>query len=173
MPLLPFPVTPLSFQSCPLPFFNSRHQTLQFGENFIKIGQQLKKTSMFNITKTYIYNFAPLKPHFYTVKLGFTGVYIIFLILLKNTDCGYSLELPRRGGSNKYPQSMFLSRNVKKIRIFIWKFSVFDGKIFSIYLNRLWTLPLSRVILIQQETLDDIYIFPRKQDLTFHANCLQ
>ena len=23
-------------------------------------------------------------------------------------DCGYSLELPRRGGSNEYPQSMFL-----------------------------------------------------------------
>ena len=28
-------------------------------------------------------------------------------------DCGYSLELPRRGGSNEYPQSMFLSRNKK------------------------------------------------------------
>ena len=33
-----------------------------------------------NITKTRLYNFAPLKPHFYIVKLGFTGVYIIFLI---------------------------------------------------------------------------------------------
>ena len=31
----------------------------------------------------------------------------IFLILLKNIDCGYSLEPPRRGGSNMYPQSMF------------------------------------------------------------------
>ena len=30
---------------------------------------------------TYIvYNFDPLKPHLYIVKLGFTGVYIIFLI---------------------------------------------------------------------------------------------
>ena len=28
-------------------------------------------------------NFDPLKPHFYIVKLGFTGVCIIFLILLK------------------------------------------------------------------------------------------
>ena len=27
--------------------------------------------------------------------------------------CGYSLEPPRRGGSNEYPQSMFLSRNKK------------------------------------------------------------
>ena len=32
------------------------------------------------ITKTYLYNFDPLKPHFYIVKLGFTGVHIIFLI---------------------------------------------------------------------------------------------
>ena len=32
------------------------------------------------ITKTCLYNFDPLKPHFYTVKLGFKGVYIIFLI---------------------------------------------------------------------------------------------
>ena len=59
------------------------------------------------ITKTYLYNFDPLKPHFYTVKLGFTRVYIIFLFLLKNIGCGYSLEPPRRGGSNEYPQSMF------------------------------------------------------------------
>ena len=33
-----------------------------------------------HITKTCLYNFDPLKPHFYIVKLGFTGVYIIFLI---------------------------------------------------------------------------------------------
>ena len=31
-----------------------------------------------NITKTRLYSFDPLKPHFYIVKLGFTGVYIIF-----------------------------------------------------------------------------------------------
>ena len=61
----------------------------------------------FSITKTCLYNFDPLKRHFYTVKLGFTGVYIIFLFLLKNRDCGYSLEPLRRGGSNEYPQSLF------------------------------------------------------------------
>ena len=32
------------------------------------------------ITKTCLYKFDPLKPHFYVVKQGFTGVYIIFLI---------------------------------------------------------------------------------------------
>ena len=59
------------------------------------------------ITKTRLYNFEPLKPHFDIVKLGFTGVYIIFLISAQNIDCGCSLEPPRRGGSNEYPQSMF------------------------------------------------------------------
>ena len=53
------------------------------------------------ITKTCLYNFDPLKPHFYIVKLGFAGVYIIFLISAQNIDCGYSLEPPRRGGSNE------------------------------------------------------------------------
>ena len=37
----------------------------------------------------------------------------IFHISAQNIDCGYSLEPPRRGGSNEYPQSMFLSRNSK------------------------------------------------------------
>ena len=36
-----------------------------------------------------------------------------FHISAQNMDCGYSLEPPRRGGSNEYPQSMFLSRNKK------------------------------------------------------------
>ena len=37
----------------------------------------------------------------------------IFHISAQNIDCGYSLEPPQRGGSNEYPQSMFLSRNKK------------------------------------------------------------
>ena len=37
----------------------------------------------------------------------------IFFISAQNIDCRYSLEPPRRGGSNEYPQSMFLSRNKK------------------------------------------------------------
>ena len=72
----------------------------------------------FTITKTRLYNFDPLEPHFYIVKLGFTGVYIIFLISAQNTDCGYSLEPPRRGGSNEYLQSMFWAEIWKNIRDF-------------------------------------------------------
>ena len=36
---------------------------------------------------------------------------VIFLIFAQNIDCGYTLEPPRRGGSNEYPQSMFWSKN--------------------------------------------------------------
>ena len=35
------------------------------------------------------------------------------LIFAQNIDCGYTLELPQRGGSNEYPQSMFWIKNKK------------------------------------------------------------
>ena len=60
-----------------------------------------KKFQPCSSRKTTLYNFDPPKPHFYIVKLGFTGVYIIFLFffLLKDIDYGYLLEPPN--GSNK------------------------------------------------------------------------
>ena len=39
---------------------------------------------METITKAYLYNFDPLKPRFYIVKLQFTGVYIIFISAQKH-----------------------------------------------------------------------------------------
>ena len=45
---------------------------------------------------------------------------IFFHISAQNIACRYSLEPPRRGGSNEYPQSMFLSRN-KKNNIYLCK----------------------------------------------------
>ena len=86
-----------------------------------------------HITKTRLYNVDPLKPHFYIIKLGFTGVYIIFLFLLKNIDFGYPLEPPHRGGSNEYQQSMFWTEIWKISEFFIWKLSFFGGKIFYIF----------------------------------------
>ena len=50
---------------------------------------------------TRLYNFDPIKPNFYIVKLGFTWVYIIFLI------------------SAQKHSRICLSRNMKNIRIFI------------------------------------------------------
>ena len=43
----------------------------------------------------------------------------ILYISAQNIDCGHSLEAPRRGGSNGYPQSMFLGRNKKKEKMYI------------------------------------------------------
>ena len=40
----------------------------------------IRGSGMGVITKTCLYNFDPLQLDFYTVKLGFTEVYIIFLI---------------------------------------------------------------------------------------------
>ena len=80
-----------------------------------------------NNMKTCLYNFDPFKPHFYVVKLWFTGYTLFFLFLLKNVDCGYSLEPPSRDGSNGYPQSMFC--------VEIWKISdFFYLKIFLFWL---------------------------------------
>ena len=82
------------------------------------------------ITKTCLYDFDPLKPHFYIVKLGFTGVYIIFLISAeKHRLC------TRRGGSNEYPQSMFWAE-IRKISDFLSKNLYFLVVKFSVYLNR-------------------------------------
>ena len=87
------------------------------------------KPSLQPITETCLYNFDPFKPHFYIVKLGFTGCALLFLFLLQNIECGYSLEPPRR-----VPTFYVLSRNVKNLRIFfIRKFSFFGDKIFSIF----------------------------------------
>ena len=54
-----------------------------------------KAVPLLYITKTCPYNFHPLKPHCYIVKLGFTGVYIIFLISAQKHRLWYSLEPPR------------------------------------------------------------------------------
>ena len=81
-----------------------------------------KRILGWSITKTYLYNFDPLKPHFYIVKLGFTEVYIIFLISAQCIDCGYSIYA--------------LCRNMKISEFFTWKFSFFLVVKFSIYLHR-------------------------------------
>ena len=56
--------------------------------------------------------------NFYHQKFKFSDKNpYIFHSSAQNIDCGYSLEPPRRGGSNEYTQSVFLSRN-KKINVY-------------------------------------------------------
>ena len=52
---------------------------------------------------------------FYHQKMKIFQIKIsdIFQDSAQNIDCEYSLKPPRWGGSNEYPQSMFLSRNKK------------------------------------------------------------
>ena len=68
-------------------------------------------TTYFPITKTrlskYLENFTSKYWKFSETNSD------IFHISVQNIDCGCSLEPPRRGGSNEYPQSMFLNRNKK------------------------------------------------------------
>ena len=54
-----------------------------------------------------------------------TGGFKALLQLTQNIDCMYSLEPPRRGGSNEYPQSMFWVEIWKILEFFIWKFASF------------------------------------------------
>ena len=71
------------------------------------------------ITKTRLYNFDPLKSQFFTVKLGFTGVNIIFLILLKTiiVSTHYN-RLAVAVLMNTH--NLYLRRHMKSIRIFFY-----------------------------------------------------
>ena len=64
----------------------------------------ITKTRLFKCTE----NFTTKKMAIFHIKYS-----DIFHISAQNIDCGYSLEPPRRGGSNEYPQSMFLSKTKK------------------------------------------------------------
>ena len=75
------------------------------------------------ISKTRLFNFDPLKPHFYIITLGFTGAYIIFLISAQK----HRLWVPT---------IYVLSRNMKNIKVFLSENFQFLEVKFSIYLNR-------------------------------------
>ena len=63
------------------------------------------------------YENTPIQTHWKFYHQKMTNFQIkhsdIFHISAQNIDCGHSLEPPRRGGSNEYPQSLFLIRNKK------------------------------------------------------------
>ena len=64
----------------------------------------ITKTSLFKYTE----NLNTKTENFQIKKIN------IFHISVQNIDCGYLLEPPCRGGSNEYPQSMFLA-GIRKI----------------------------------------------------------
>ena len=70
--------------------------------------KQIKKKKLRKHAYSNILKILQLKKETFQIKNS-----DIFHISALNIDCGYSLEPPRRGGSNEYPQSMFLSKNKK------------------------------------------------------------
>ena len=112
------------------------------------------------IKKTCLYNFDPLKPHFYIVKLGFTGVYIIFLISAKRIDCVYSLEPPR----------LFWAEIWKNIRVFLSENFQFLEVKFSIYLNRrVFVMVWSFCISVMDSTLSNFFKLTVTDIITLYA----
>ena len=82
------------------------------------------------ITKTCLYNFEPLKPHFYLVKLGFTGVDIIFLICARKHRLWVLGESVLTSTHN-----LSFEQKHEKYHFLSEKFQLLEVK-FSIYLNK-------------------------------------
>ena len=58
---------------------------------------------------------------FFVVKIeNFIDKKNILHMFAQNIACGYTLEPPRRGGSNVYPQSMFWSENKKNMYTLVY-----------------------------------------------------
>ena len=95
------------------------------------------------ITKTHLYNFDPLKPHFYIVKLGFTGVYIIFLISTQKHRLWAVLTSTHNlCFEQKYEKiSEFLSENFQFLEV---KFSIYLYRRVFLMICIIWVAFLSR-----------------------------
>ena len=101
------------------------------------LSQNRRKCSSYHmqvITKTWLFKYIK---NFTTKNWKFSDKNsdIFFYISAQNIDCGYSLEPPRRGGSNEYPQSMFLSRS-KKNNIYPCKPQFYYIKVGFIKVNK-------------------------------------
>ena len=86
------------------------------------------------ITKTCLYNFDPLKPYFYIVKLGFTGVYIIFLISAQKHRLWVLVRTAEAVLTSTH--NLCFEQKYEKYQNFLSKNFQFLVVKFSIYLNR-------------------------------------
>ena len=77
------------------------------------MGNRLKYTGM--VVRDFRTAVAALRKHAHAIYRKSFGCknekfhwknFDIFLTFAQNIDCGYTLEPPRRGGSNEYPQSI-------------------------------------------------------------------
>ena len=85
------------------------------------------------IRKTYLYSFDPLKPHFYILKLGFRGVYIIFLISAQKHRLWVLVRTSTTSTHNLCFEQKYEQYQTEKFYLKNFQFLVVK---FSIYLNR-------------------------------------
>ena len=113
--------------------------------------------------QTYPCNLHPLTPHFYIVKLGFTGVYISFLFLLLKINCGYSLEPPQRTKNlyfeQKYENNQKISTenghfySSEKVQYIAWacflNVKLYQNKVFQYYVTQKYLLyPIKHLLIL-------------------------
>ena len=105
-------------------------------------------------SRKHAYIIWPLKPQFYTVKLWFTGVNIIFLISSKK----YRVWVLVRTASSIY----FLSRNMKNIRIFFYlKIFIFLEVKYSVYFNKRVFVILLFKLTVRHNLHDSFFVLLR------------
>ena len=100
--------------------------------------KKLSQNYFLIITKTClpVYNFDPLKPHFYLVKLGFTGYTFFFLIFAWKDRLWVLLRTTLLRQFQRVPTIYVLSRNSKTYQNFLFENFQFLEVKFSVYLNR-------------------------------------
>ena len=92
--------------------FFAEFKYLIFHNRIVKISEKI-------ISKTRLYNFDPIEPHFYILKLGYTGVYIIFLISTQKHRLWVLVRTALLRWFSRVPTMYALSRNVKISEFFI------------------------------------------------------
>ena len=93
----------------------------------------LRDCGIFCIMKTHLYSFEPLKPHFYRVKLGFTGVYIIFLISAQKQIVGTRYNRPAEAVITSTHSLCFEQKYENYQNFFHLKVFISGGKILNIF----------------------------------------
>ena len=116
---------------------NKQEATKEVSFALIKMMENLQVSRLFKITRniTYLYNFDALKLHFYLVRVGFTGVYIIFLISAQKHRLWVLVRNALSRRFYQVPSINVLGRNMK-ISDFLSEHYQFLVVKFSIYLNR-------------------------------------
>ena len=102
--------------------------------------------------------------------MGFSGIYLFFLFLLQNIDCGYWLEPPRLAKAVLTSPTIYvLSKNIKN---FLMKFSIFmieknlcisHGQVFVMHFLFVFRKQHSMCSCLTQRRADNVHCQSRGQ----------